>query len=198
MIPLRPSRAGPARDSSPASRFSAPAPLAAPEAGGPRTICFRVSSWVSRAPGLPAPLMLAPSPNRMPWRAIWRSRAVAERGWERRRTRRRAWPDCGRGACGRCPRPSQRGVNEALHMPAFRPEHASACCRLKFSSDWSLQVLRLLAAVARATARGRWTMMPDSGCSGWGLYIRHTEPRQRARRERCRPSEVHQVSTRGV
>ena len=83
-------------------------------------------------------------------------------------------------------------------MPAFRPEHASACCRLKFSSDCSLQVLRLLAAVARATARGQWTMMPDSGCSGWELYIRHTEPRQRARRERCRPSEVHQVSTRGV
>ncbi|KAM5537705.1 hypothetical protein V8D89_008618 [Ganoderma adspersum] len=73
-------------------------------------------------------------------------------------------------------------------MPAFRPEHASACCNSGCKCFVSLPLLR-------ATARGRWTMV--AGCSGWEPRIRHIESRQRARRERWRPSEVHQVSTRG-
>ena len=68
-------------------------------------------------------------------------------------------------------RPSQRGVNEALHMPAFRPDHASSSCECFVPSP-------LLRARHRL-----WPMADDCGL---GLFRVRTPYSPRPSRDSAR------------
>ena len=135
-----------------------------PEAAKRRTIRFVSAPLPARAPGLPAPL-----PPAYLCADCWPSVADAMAGdlaiasGDRLRlgTTADEAPGLARlqtRSMWTLSRPSQRGVNEALHMPAFRPDHAS-------SWPASASSPRRYCC-ARATAFGRWPMIAGLGCSG--------------------------------